>query len=109
MRFSEAAVAAQRRSRRQELGLTNATLPLEFRCPLTLATMRDPVVASDGHSYERVAIEEVLRGGAPRSPLTREPLRVDLVPNRALRKRIEEHDLELDRTLDLVAKVAAVE
>ena len=65
--------------------------------------MRDPVVASDGHSYERKAIEEVLRNSQPRSPLTREPLKADLVPNHALRRRIEDHEVELDRTLEEVA------
>jgi hypothetical protein len=72
--------------------------------------MRDPVVASDGHSYERNAIEEVLRprshppGYHPRSPLTREALRPDLIPNHALRRRIEAHENELDRTLEEVAR-----
>ena len=58
-RFHESAVAHARRTRRERLGLTDTRPPDEFRCPLTLAQMRDPVVASDGHSYERRAIEEV--------------------------------------------------
>ena len=40
----------------------------------------------------------------PRSPLTREALRSEVVPNHALRKRIEEHEIELDRTLERVAQ-----
>ena len=103
-RFHESAVAHARRTRRERLGLTDTRPPDEFRCPLTLAQMRDPVVASDGHSYERRAIEEVLRQPAPRSPLTREALRSEVVPNHALRKRIEEHESELDRTLERVAQ-----
>jgi hypothetical protein len=39
---------------------------------------------------------QVLRQPAPRSPLTREALRSEVVPNHALRKRIEEHEIELD-------------
>ena len=30
---------------------------LEFECPLTLELMEDPVVAADGNTYERAAIE----------------------------------------------------
>ena len=47
---------------------------------------------------------QVLRQPAPRSPLTREALRSEVVPNHALRKRIEEHEIELDRTLERVAQ-----
>ena len=68
-RFQEVAVSAKRKARRETLGLSNVHPPDEFKCPLTLAPMRDPVVASDGHSYERKAIEEVLRNSQPRSPL----------------------------------------
>ena len=55
--------------------------------------MRDPVVESDGHSYERASIEEVLRGSGL-SPRTREPLTPQLFPNRDMRTRIEEHEAE---------------
>ena len=50
--------------------------------------MRDPVVASDGHSYERTAIQDVLDGDNKKSPLTREALTEALTPNRALRRMI---------------------
>ena len=30
--------------------------PPELLCPITLSMMGDPVVANDGHSYERAAI-----------------------------------------------------
>ena len=53
--------------------------PAEFVCPITQETMVDPVVASDGNSYERRAIQEVLdmavqkgKTMIPLSPLTRE-------------------------------------
>jgi len=32
--------------------------PPEFYCPITHEVMVDPVVAQDGHTYERQAIEE---------------------------------------------------
>ena len=69
----------------------------EFMCPITFDVMVDPVVASDGHSYERDAIQDVLdRGNDPRSPLTREALSRTLVPNVNLRQRIEGREGELD-------------
>jgi len=78
-------------------------LPADFTSPITYDKMKDPVVASDGHSYERTAIEEILRGPHPISPLTRATLGTVLVPNLNLRRRIEEHEAELDRMVDLVA------
>ena len=62
--------------------------------------MVDPVVASDGHSYERAAIQAIIDlaqpGGSACSPLTREGLGETLVPNINLRKRIREHDNEVE-------------
>ena len=76
------------------------TTPNEFLCPITQDVMVDPVVASDGHSYERAAIQAILDlaqpGGSACSPLTREGLGETLVPNINLRKRIREHDNEVE-------------
>ena len=63
----------------------------------SLVVLADPVVACDGHSYEREAILLVLSNGNGLSPLTREPLRGDVFPNRNLKRRIEDHDEELLR------------
>ena len=58
----------------------------------------DPVVASDGHSYERAAILLVLRDGNGFSPLTREPLQPNvLILNRNLKRRMQEHDEDILR------------
>ena len=73
-----------------------------------LAPDADPVVASDGHPYERAAIEAVLQGGNGLSPLTREPLRADvLIPNRALKRRIDEHEEDVLRMAATVAETTA--
>ena len=55
------------------------------------------MVASDGHSYERSAILSVLRDGNGLSPLTREPLQATFFPNRALKRRMQEHDEDILR------------
>ena len=101
-RLEELQTAAARRTRRESVGL-NVPLPADFTCPITYDKMKDPVVASDGHSYERTAIEEILRGPHPISPLTRATLGTALVPNLNLRRRIEEHEAELDRMAEQMA------
>ena len=56
------------------------------------------MVASDGHSYERSAILSVLRDGNGLSPLTRERLQPNvLIPNRNLKRRMQEHDEDMLR------------
>ena len=53
--------------------------------------MRDPVIGSDGITYERAAIEAWFATGATTSPLTRAPMGPHtLVPNIALRSLIQE-------------------
>ena len=64
--------------------------PNEFFCPISRELMTDPVVCSDGHTYDRAGIEEWLYWGNIRSPLTGLPLAtVILVQNFALRSLIE--------------------
>jgi hypothetical protein len=53
-------------------------------CPITLAPMADPVVASDGHTYERAAILKCMVVSGYTSPMTRQPIEPILIPNRAL-------------------------
>ena len=92
-----------RASRRASLGVDTDVIPFprEFVCPITLSRMIDPVVASDGHSYERAAIQTVLDSPDGRSPLTREDLRPTvIIPNHALRRRIREYDDELLRVAE---------
>jgi hypothetical protein len=43
-------------------------------CPLTKRLMRNPVVASDGYTYERAAIERWMASSGARSPITGAPL-----------------------------------
>jgi hypothetical protein len=66
-------------------------IPRSLLCPITLAVMTDPVLASDGHSYERASITTWLCTGRTTSPVTNLPLgNGSLVPNLALRGAIEE-------------------
>ncbi len=61
-----------------------------LQCPLTMEVMRDPVMAADGQTYERVEIEKWFEKGNRTSPLTGAELpSTVLMPNIALRKAIE--------------------
>ena len=53
-------------------------VPAQFRCPISQEIMEDPVVTSDGHTYERREIFRWLCSHNT-SPLTGAPL-----PNKAL-------------------------
>ncbi|GFR50977.1 hypothetical protein Agub_g13302 [Astrephomene gubernaculifera] len=64
--------------------------PERFLCPITLDVMNDPVVASDGNTYERIAIVKSMERDT-RSPITR--ARLDptiLIVNNGLRSEILE-------------------
>lgn len=60
------------------------------RCPITLDRCVHPVVASDGHTYERDALLRLMAEGGeavhPLSPVTREPLLPFLYRNRAVER-----------------------
>eukprot|EP00210_Caulerpa_lentillifera_P006930 g6626.t1 len=57
-------------------------------CPITFEVMQDPVLAADGHTYERKAIEQWLCQ-SKESPVTRKPISSDvLIPNLAIKHLI---------------------
>ena len=69
--------------------------PDEYLCPITLSIMTDPVIGSDGRTYERSAITQWLRSN-PHSPLTREPMTLSVLkPNYALKSAIERYQKEI--------------
>ena len=54
-------------------------------CPITFPLFQDPVVAEDGHTYERNAIIEWIQRNET-SPLTREPITIaGLRPNHTVK------------------------
>jgi len=69
-------------------------IPDEFKCPITLDIMDDPVIDPEGNSYEREYIIKFLKGQEetgiePSSPLTRTPLKIsDLKENKELKDKI---------------------
>jgi hypothetical protein len=62
--------------------------PNEFLCPVTQELMEDPVIATDGHTYERSEIERWFKQSL-KSPKTLETLpSAALIPNHQLRSLI---------------------
>ena len=61
----------------------------EFICPITYELMREPMVASDGHTYERNAIEKWLKCNKT-SPLYGTPMEPLIFPNINLKKLIQD-------------------
>ena len=64
-----------------------------LRCPIAGNIMNDPVVAADGHTYERKAITEWIREHGT-SPKTNQPLSPDLLfPNLAMKSQIKTYKM----------------
>ncbi|ONK77747.1 uncharacterized protein A4U43_C02F10120 [Asparagus officinalis] len=56
--------------------------PEEFRCPISLQLMYDPVIISSGQTYERACIEKWFGDGHNTCPKTQQELpHLDLTPN----------------------------
>ena len=81
---------ADHRAELERLRIRRDEVPERLTCPLTLELMKQPVIASDGHTYERCAIQQWLER-AKTSPVTNERLRTpDLIPNHAMKAMIAE-------------------
>lgn len=77
-------------------GGSEANVPDEFKCPIMMELMLDPVVAEDGHTYERRVIEQHLSVNL-KSPMTNAVLTVRMVfPNHALRSMIRNHKMHVE-------------
>ncbi|CAF1003096.1 unnamed protein product [Adineta steineri] len=61
-----------------------------LKCPITLELFHDPVIAQDGHTYEREAIVAWLTQNGT-SPKTREPMTIEsLRPNHTVKQFVDE-------------------
>ncbi|KAJ6948068.1 U-box domain-containing protein 13-like [Populus alba x Populus x berolinensis] len=64
-------------------------IPDDFRCPISLELMKDPVIVSTGQTYERSCIEKWLGAGHNTCPKTQQKLTsTALTPNYVLRSLI---------------------
>lgn len=81
--------------------VADPTIPADFRCPISLDLMRDPVVVASGQTYDRESITRWIASGHATCPNSGQALsHTDLIPNRALRNLIarwcREQDLPFD-------------
>jgi hypothetical protein len=66
-----------------------SSIPDAFICPITMSIMREPVVAQDGHTYEKSAIVRWLRvSERATSPKTNLEMGSLLIENRTLKNMI---------------------
>uniref|UniRef100_A0A7N0UH97 RING-type E3 ubiquitin transferase n=1 Tax=Kalanchoe fedtschenkoi TaxID=63787 RepID=A0A7N0UH97_KALFE len=68
----------------------SASVPDEFKCPLSTEIMKDPVVVSTGQTYDRASIQNWLKAGHRTCPRTQQVLsHAFLTPNLMVRDLIE--------------------
>ncbi|OIT30811.1 PREDICTED: U-box domain-containing protein 8 [Nicotiana attenuata] len=74
---------------------TSTQFPDDFRCPISLEIMSDPVILSSGHTFDRSSIQRWLDSGHRTCPITKLPISdpVFLIPNHALRSLISNYTL----------------
>ncbi|WOL08043.1 hypothetical protein Cni_G16795 [Canna indica] len=73
------------------LDLAGVTIPYQFRCPISLELMRNPVTVCTVQTYDRSSIESWVATGNTTCPVTRVPLTdFTLIPNYTLRCLIQE-------------------
>ncbi|XP_020979567.1 U-box domain-containing protein 18-like [Arachis ipaensis] len=65
--------------------------PEDFRCPISLELMIDPVTTSTGQTYDRISIQKWLKAGNRVCPKSGERLtNTELVPNTSLKRLIQQ-------------------
>jgi hypothetical protein len=86
----DAVVGADAKSVTKPNRLKGMRIRDEFLCPITYELMREPVVAQDGHTYEKSAIEKWLKSQHLISPRTGQPMDGLMIPNVNLKKLIQD-------------------
>ncbi|KAE8719213.1 putative receptor protein kinase [Hibiscus syriacus] len=94
-RKRRAAKRAGKEQQRNENGEMELTIPRDFRCPISLDLMNDPVTLSSGITYDRESIEKWIEAGNFTCPLTNQVLRsLEPIPNHVIRRKIQDWCVE---------------
>lgn len=81
--------------RTNRISYTGCLNPVDFKCPISLEIMADPVTISSGQTYDRSSILKWFKSGNLVCPKTGQKLdSLDLVPNLALKQVIKSYCLE---------------
>ncbi|BFG22874.1 U-box domain-containing protein 13-like [Prunus yedoensis var. nudiflora] len=66
-------------------------VPDEFRCPISLDLMKDPVIVASGHTYDRNSIAQWINSGHQTCPKSGQKLiHMALIPNYALKSLMQQ-------------------
>lgn len=77
---------------RQDAEILNCLNPEDFRCPISLEIMKEPVTIATGHTYEKSSITKWFKAGNRTCPKTGEKLTsMEMVPNSSLQKLIRQY------------------
>ena len=99
---AELETAHQAELKRLKAVLKERGVPDGYLCPISLEVMEDPVIAADGHSYERSDIEAWFNRGNDTSPKTGGALPHQfLTPNHNLRSAIQDFLAEVRQFADM--------
>ncbi|MFS8032666.1 putative transcription factor C2H2 family [Helianthus anomalus] len=75
------------------MSTTAIIFPGDFKCPISLEIMFDPVILSSGHTFDRSSVQRWLDAGHRTCPITKLPLfgNPSLIHNHALRSLISNY------------------
>ncbi|CAL5420426.1 unnamed protein product [Camellia sinensis] len=74
---------------RRRRSAADVDVPADFRCPISLELMQDPVVVATGQTYDRSSINLWIESGHNTCPKTGQTMvHTNLIPNRALKNLI---------------------
>lgn len=88
------------------------SIPDEFRCPISLDLMNDPVIIASGHTYDRSSIAQWINSGHHTCPKSGQRLiHMALIPNYALRSLIHQwcQDNNMITTMEQSASSSEIE
>ncbi len=72
--------------------LSSITIPEEYLCPISWNLMTDPVILSDGHTYDKSSIKYIKNS---LSPITKLPIKTkNQIPNRLIKEFIDKFIVE---------------
>ncbi|OAY29337.1 U-box domain-containing protein 21 [Manihot esculenta] len=87
--------AEKQQQERDNGGDMELAIPKDFRCPISLDLMKDPVTLSTGITYDRENIEKWIESGNVTCPITNQVLRsLEPIPNHTIRKMIQDWCVE---------------
>ncbi|XWS09488.1 hypothetical protein CRYUN_Cryun40dG0089000 [Craigia yunnanensis] len=79
----------QKSDHRRRKSMSDISIPADFRCPISLELMRDPVVVASGQTYDRESINLWIESGHNTCPKTGQTMaHTNLIPNLALKNLI---------------------